>query len=375
MDDSLAEIALNSFEASENADNEQDENNAQGSESEQEAPKEPDDTNTANKAENEPEDESDGNNNDSDDGKGADEEDESEKEDSEDDSSSEEDEKESEETDKEETDSKDDKKQEISDEEFEKLAKERGYAKKAEQDTQRQQERQDRSALANATKRPKEVDKETWDNMPAINKVIYNQLPYITAVGKDGNTIRVKTPQQLPDDFEFASKKAELQFQSDIQEQTTRAEHANAEIQQRIENMKAEQARTANARAIVSEVEALQKSGDLPTPKAKPGTKEFDSDEAVVLTNKVLSYYNQRRANGDRMSIKDALILYKSMNPDEFKSKKEAKGDSERKEIAKKISGVNKSADTSTTKSNKTKYFKPGMDIQDIVDRAFEDME
>lgn len=351
MDNDLAEIVLNSFEASEKAESEQGETNAQGSESAQDAPDEQKGNNTNDNTENASESELEGNKSDSDDA----------------------DNDEEEKVDK--SDEDVNKKEEMSDEEFEKLAKERGYTKKADEDAAKQRQKQDRDALANATRRPKEVDKETWDNMPSIHKVIYNQLPYITAVGKDGNIIKVKTPQQLPDDFEFASKKAELEFQSGMQEQTVRAERANRDIQQRIQNMRYEESRTARARAIVGEVESLQKSGDLPTPKAKPGTKEFDDDEAVILTNKVLAYYNQRISNGDKMSIKDALVLYKSMNPDEFKNKKEAKGDSERKEVAKKISGTNKSADTTTTKSNKTKYFRPGMDVQDILDRALEDMD
>lgn len=366
MNDDLAEMAISSFEAKESADNEQNANTVQGSESAQDASEEQKDNNTADNAENASESELEGNNgnsnDDSDDKKES--EDEDTKETEEDAGKSEDD------------DNKKEEKHEMTDEEFEKLAKERGYSKKSEQDAEKQRQRQDRDALANATKRPKEVDRETWDNMSSINKVIYNQLPYITAIGKDGNVVKVKTPQQLPDDFEFANKKAELSFQSDMQEQTVRAEKANEQIMRQMHDMKAEQEKTATARAIIAEVESLQKSGDLPTPKAKYGTKEFDNDDAVILTNKVLNYYQQRRANGDRMSIKDALILYKSMNPDEFKSKKEAKGDVERKEVAKKISGVNKSSDTSITKSsNKIKYYRPGMDVQDIVDRALEDMD
>lgn len=370
MNDDLAEMAISSFEAKESADNEQNANAAQGSESAQDASDEQKDNNTADNAENASESELEGNNGNSDDADNDEEEKETEdtKEEGADDNEKEE------KVDK--SDEDVNKKEEMTDEEFEKLAKERGYSKKSEQDAEKQRQRQDRDALANATKRPKEVDRETWDNMSSINKVIYNQLPYITAIGKDGNVVKVKTPQQLPDDFEFANKKAELSFQSDMQEQTVRAEKANEQIVRQMHDMKAEQEKTANARAIIAEVESLQKSGDLPTPKAKYGTKEFDNDDAVVLTNKVLNYYQQRRANGDRMSIKDALILYKSMNPDEFKSKKEAKGDVERKEVAKKISGVNKSSDTSITKSsNKTKYYRPGMDVQDIVDRALEDMD
>ena len=372
MDDDLAEIALNSLEKAENADNEQNDNGG-GSENASESDKEQEDTTNTKNEENSSDSELEGNTAESEDEDNSDEESEEETENDKNKEESLDDNEKEEKVDK--SDEDVNKKEEMSDEEFEKLAKERGYSKKADQDAEKQRQRNDRNALANATRRPSEVDKDTWNSMPTVNKVIYNNLPYINAVGKDGNIIKIKTPQQLPDDFEFANRKAELQFQSDMQEQTIRAEKANEQIQRQIQNMKVQQERTEHARAIVSEVEALQKSGDLPTPTAKPGTKEFDSDEAVIFTNKVLGYYEQRIANGDRMTIKDALVLYNAMNPSERNKKAEVKGDKERKQVAKKISGVNKSSDTSSTKNNKMKYFKPGMDVQDIVDRALEDMD
>ena len=273
--------------------------------------------------------------------------------------------------------SAEDKKQELSDEEFEKLAKERGYSKKDEEEARKAASENRQRAFDDATKRPKEVDRDTWESMPAINKVIYNNLPYIQAVGKDGNTIRVKTAQQLPDDFEFANKKAEMQFQNDLQSQEMKAQRMQDAINERISQNEQQRRSTNEARAILGEIEALQKSGDLPTPKAKAGTKEFDDDEAVVLINKVLGYRQERMKSGSNLSVEDALMIYKAKHPEEFKSKSEAKGDAERKSIAKKISGSNKSADTSISakKSAGPKYYKFGMSMEDVLDRALDEMD
>ena len=349
----LEEVAMDALDRQEQQEeqpsDDNQENAVEGSESDSKADNEQDGSDTQDESENAVESESDGNNDDSD---------------SEDD----------EEPDKK---SDEDKKQELSDEEFEELAKKRGYSKKSEEETERQNAESNKKAFEDATKKPKEVDRDTWDSMPTINKVIYNNLPYIQAVGKDGNIVRVKTAQQLPDDFEFANKKAEMQFQNDLQAQEMKAQRMSDAINERISQNKEAQEKTREARAILGEIDSLQKSGDLPIPKAKPGTKEFDSDEAVVLINKVLGYRQERMRAGSRLSVEDALTIYKAKHPDEFKSKSEAKGDVERKKVANKISGSNKAADTSTTakKTSAPKYYRYGMSTEDILDRALDEMD
>lgn len=349
----LEDIAMDALDREEQQTDSTEENAPEGSESDSNEQIEENGSDTKSEVENASESELEGNNDDSDD---------------EEDSEKEKDEV---------TEEKEDKKQELSDEEFEKLAKERGYSKKEEEEQKKANDEAKKRAFDDATKRPKEVDRDTWESMPAINKVIYNNLPYIQAVGKDGNIIRVKTAQQLPDDFEFANKKAEMQFQNDLQSQEMKAQRMNDAINERISQSE-QQRRSANeARVILGEIEALQKSGDLPTPKAKAGTKEFDDDEAVVLINKVLGYRQERMKSGSNLSVEDALMIYKAKHPEDFKSKSEAKGDAERKSIAKKISGSNKSADTSISakKSTGPKYYKFGMSMEDVLDRALEEMD
>lgn len=358
----LEDVAMEALDRQEQQDdsNDNQENAVQGSESDSKTDDVQNGSDTQDEQENGSESELDGNNDDSD---GADE-DEEDKKDEEPENQSEE-------------NKENDKKQELSDEEFEELAKKRGYSKKSDEDKQKEDEEAGRKAFDNATKRPKEVDRDTWEAMPPINKVIYNNLPYIQAVGKDGNIVKVKTAQQLPDDFEFANKKAEMQFQNDLQAQEMKAQRMSDAINERISQNRQRQQSANEARAILGEIDSLQKSGDLPIPKAKPGTKEFDSDEAVVLINKVLGYRQERLKAGANLSVEDALTIYKAKHPEEFKSKSEAKGDAERKKVANKISGNNKSADTSTTakKASAPKYYRYGMSTEDILDRALDEMD
>jgi len=264
-------------------------------------------------------------------------------------------------------------KKELSDEEFEEMAKKKGYAK-----APSEEQKAEDDARANTMEKllacPKEIDSEVWEELPAQNKIIYNALPYITAEGKDGEVLRVKTPDQLPEDFEFANKKAEMKFQNDLQAQEMKATKMSEALNARAQRAQAEYAQRQEAVSVINQIEALQKTGELPTPKAKQGTEEFDKDDAVVLINKVLNYRSSRMAEGLNLPIKDALMLYKSQHPDEF-VKKEAKGDVERQNIAKKISGGGKASGTPVNNKEKPQYYRPGMSTEDVIDRIMDDWD
>ena len=283
-------------------------------------------------------------------------------------------------------DKKDKKKSdEMTDDEFEELAKKRGYSKKtddkSDEDEKKKAEAENKRRMdaINSIPKPKELDADTWSAMPPINKVIYANLPYITAHGKDGD-IKIKTPEQLPDDFEFASDKARSQFVNDIQAQETTAQQMAARIQGQARQQQETSQRQAQARQIISEVSALQESGDLPKPTTEPNTPEFDNDPAVKTINKVLGYQMARARQGVNLSVKDALTLYRAEHPDEFKKPEntKAKGDDERKKVAKKVAGNNKSTNKSAadeSAGNKRKYYRPGMSTQDVLDRALQDLD
>lgn len=266
---------------------------------------------------------------------------------------------------------------ELSDEEFEELAKKRGYAKAPSEEEKAKADEQNKAheeTMARLMARPKEVAEEVWENLPEENKIIYNSLPYLTAEGKDG-TIKVKTPDQLPEDFVFKNARAEMKFQNDLQAQETKATQMANALASRSERIQRETAQRQEAVRVITEIEGLQKTGALPTPKAKNGTPEFDTDPAVTLINKVLDYRAMRRAEGAMLSVRDSLLLYKAEHPEEFE-KKEAKGDIERRNVAKKVAGNNKATGTAVNKDdNKPQYYKVGMSTEDVLDRILDEMD
>lgn len=259
------------------------------------------------------------------------------------------------------------KKKELTDEEFEKLARERGYFKKEETKQESQEETKD-------FERPSEIDEETWSSLDFVQKAIYTELPYIVAEGVNGN-VKIKTPTQLPEDFKFKSERARSEYDVEMRAQSDRTDRLAETIKNNIEQQKAQEAQIKEAHAIVDAVESLQKSGDLPTPKAKAGTKEFDEDPAVVFINKVLGYRADRIKEGSNISVKDAVLIFKALHQNELKKEEkkiDAKGDIERANIARKISGGSKVAKVNG--DYETKYYKRGMTTEQVLDRIMEDL-
>lgn len=264
---------------------------------------------------------------------------------------------------------------ELTDEEFEELAKKRGYSKNK-SDEEKAAEDERKTQLEQLTAKPDEIDEKVWNKLPEENKLIYNALPYLTAEGKKG-PIQVKTAEQLPADFEFKSQKAMMQFQNDLQAQELKATQMSNALAARAEREQQMTAQRAEAQRVISEIEGLQKSGALPTPKAKSGTPEFDNDPAVMLINKVLNYRAKRASEGAMLSVKDSLLIYKAEHPEDFKAK-EAKGDAERRKIAKKVAGNSKATSSAVNggdDDSKARYYRPGMSTEDVLDAVLSDMD
>lgn len=269
---------------------------------------------------------------------------------------------------------KKDKDEEMSDEEFEELAKKRGYSKaKTEEETKAETEQQ--SQMDKLLARPKEISEEVWNDLPEENKVIYNALPYLVAEGKRG-AVQVKTPDQLPDGFEFKDQKAMMKFQNDLQAQENRATQFKQALEARAEREQRATSERAEAQKVISEISKLQKSGELPTPKTTYGKDGFDNDPAVLTINKVLNYRAKRASEGTILSVRDSLLLYKAEHPEEF-VKKEARGDAERRNIAKKVAGNSKATSSAVNggEDEKPNYYRPGMSTEDVLDAVLSDMD
>lgn len=262
--------------------------------------------------------------------------------------------------------------QELSDEQLLAELEKRGLKVAKEDDKKTNEPRQPAKWEA----RPDEVPENVWSQMEPANKFIYNNLPYITAVGKDGDTIRVKTPDQLPDDFEFASKKAESQFFSEVTAQSNRADKMADDIK-RYQTQQQQQAATqAESQQVVVDVERLQKEGVVPKITAQPNTAEFNDDEGVKVANEILKLRDEINSDGkEQISVYRAGLIYKGMHPELYQTKKvEAKGDDERKRAASKVNG-SAGGDNKSNKSAPRRKFPLGMSARDIADFYEKDLD
>lgn len=218
--------------------------------------------------------------------------------------------------------------------------------------------------------RPDEIDEKLWNKSSPEEKFIYNSLDYITVKGKDGEELSIKLPTQLPDDFEFANKKAEAQFYSAMSAQSSKAEKLMNKItSDREQTTKAEKEK-AELDAIIADVDRLQDDGIVPKIKAKPGTEEFNNDPSVQLVNKILDFRDEynRKHKGENISSYTAGLIYKAKNPKEFETEDDKRRSSQDKSREKTASRVaNK-----TTSANRPEYnhkaFGKNVSLTDIAD-------
>lgn len=254
----------------------------------------------------------------------------------------------------------------LSDEEFLKELERRGL--KVAEDKKEEPKKDDKPQPWE--ERPDEIDEKLWNKSSAEEKFIYNSLDYITVKGKDGEELSIKLPTQLPDDFEFANKKAEAQFYSAMSAQSSKAEKLMNKItSDREQTTKAEQEK-AELDAIIADVDRLQDDGIVPKIKAKPGTEEFNTDPSVQLVNKILDFRDEynRKHKGENISSYTAGLIYKAKNPKEFETEDDTRRSSQDKSREKTASRVaNK-----TTSANRPEYnhkaFGKNVSLTDIAD-------
>lgn len=254
----------------------------------------------------------------------------------------------------------------LSDEEFLKELERRGL--KVAEDKKEEPKKDDKPQPWE--ERPDEIDEKLWNKSSPEEKFIYSSLDYITVKGKDGEELSIKLPTQLPDDFEFANKKAEAQFYSAMSAQSSKAEKLMNKItSDREQTTKAEKEK-AELDAIIADVDRLQDDGIVPKIKAKPGTKEFNDDPSVQLVNKILDFRDEynRKHKGENISSYTAGLIYKAKNPKEFETEDDKRRSSQDKSREKTASRVaNK-----TTSANRPEYnhkaFGKNVSLTDIAD-------
>lgn len=254
----------------------------------------------------------------------------------------------------------------LSDEEFLKELERRGL--KVAEDKKEEPKKDDKPQPWE--ERPDEIDEKLWNKSSAEEKFIYNSLDYITVKGKDGEELSVKLPTQLPDDFEFASKRAEAQFYSAMSAQSSKAEKLMNKITSDREQTTKREHEKAELDAIIADVDRLQDDGIVPKIKAKPGTEEFNSDPSVQLVNKILDFRDEynRKHKGENISSYTAGLIYKAKNPKEFETEDDKRRSSQDKSREKTASRVANKTTSANRPEYNTKAFGKNASLTDIAD-------
>lgn len=216
-----------------------------------------------------------------------------------------------------------------------------------------------------------DIPEETpLEPLPEWQKYIIDRLPNIQVIGHQGEdgkdrVFNVKRLEELPDDFEFSSKRAELAFSAALAAQEVNARDLLTEYKQQEAQRTQRDFEALEAIDVQNDVTSLQKAGVLPKFKYPVNDPRYDDDPAVQEANKIYNFYQKinqdyfNKYNGSgrmyRVSYEDAAYRYYALNPKEASAevkkaieKEEAKPKSEsqanREKVASKIgapSGAN----------------------------------
>ncbi len=237
--------------------------------------------------------------------------------------------------------------------------------------------------------RPTEIPEQTWGEMNPVNRYIYNELPYLNVQGvrtvgegddakQEVYTLKVKTPEQIPDDFEFASPREQAKFNSDITAQSSKAEKMLADIRQNAESQKQQTSQAAENKAIYEGVEELQKQGIVPKITADPNDKAaFAADPGVQRAEKILAYRYELLQKGENVSVVSAGKMFKADNPDLYKEEPpKPNADDERKNKSANVNGGGRGTQQQAKKTEDDRpKFPPGTSASDIADYYNRDLD
>jgi hypothetical protein len=193
-----------------------------------------------------------------------------------------------------------------------------------------------------------DVEPDTIDtaNLDDESKYIIDNLPLITARLKTSSgykDVQVKSYSQLPEEFEFASKRDEIAFNNALTAQEYRARDLQKQFQQSKQDMSTKEFEQRENASLRDDIAELQKAGQLPKFKVAPDSAEFDKDPAAKEVQKVLEFMNTKNQeylqayNAGRayrhIGFQEAFSMFKPANTNSAQDRE----DEERTTVAKNL--------------------------------------
>ncbi len=178
-----------------------------------------------------------------------------------------------------------------------------------------------------------DIPEETkLEPLPEWQKYIIDNLPNIQVIGHQGEegkdkVFNVKRLEELPDDFEFSTKRAELAFNAALAAQEVNARDLLAKYRGEEQQRANKDFEALEAVDIQNDVKSLQKAGVLAKFKYPVNDPRFNNDPAVEESNKIYDFYKKindeyfTKYNGSgrmyRVSYEDAAYRYYALHPKE----------------------------------------------------------
>lgn len=194
--------------------------------------------------------------------------------------------------------------------------------------------------------------------LPPVAKYILDNLPQIQVIGHQGEdgkdkVFNVKRIEDLPDDFEFSTRRAELVFNAAIAAQEVNARELLAKYRKDEQANQLLEIQNQEALDVEADVKQLQKEGILGKFPATSDPK-FNDDPAVKEANDIYNLFqktNQAYAQANRtyrISYRDAADKYYAnkarqtpkepeKEPEKVPEKPVEKPKTEREKVAEKV--------------------------------------
>ncbi len=207
-------------------------------------------------------------------------------------------------------------------------------------------------------------------DLPDWQQYILDNLPDIKTVGHVGNksdkVYTVKRLEDLPDDFEFASKRAELAFSAALSAQEVNARELLTKYNTEKARTEFESFQNQEALDIQADIKALQREGVIPKFKYSENDDRFNDDPAVQMSNEIYDLYkktNQAYMNANktyRISYRDATDKYLARKG--FQKAENDNKQAERTKVAEKVS-----APSGTSPESVKRGMPRGASMQDVL--------
>jgi hypothetical protein len=199
---------------------------------------------------------------------------------------------------------------------------------------------------------PKPEEQVATGEMTPEVKYIVDNLPDLnvrgTSEGKT-KTFTVKAAGQLPEDFEFSSKREELLFNQALAGQELRAQQLQTKFQQDQASKQSTEFAEKEQNDIRKDIGDLQREGLIGKFKYQADDPKFDSDPPVKETQEIIDFMNKRNAEyleqankGGlyyHMSFRDAFTLMQAQKESKKIDNALDKEDAERKQVTRQNAG------------------------------------